>query len=165
METKIKAATLGLIAVGALETPLLDQYVDKKAVADWIAAQTNQSCMSEGYFPMYKRMAIVIPGVTGLVALIVGLLGDIKRSNGAPLIKPEYQLLALEYGAAATFSALGKMVQVCQNRVDSGLPAFMPKCQQQSQNQQQQQGYTAPPAGAPCMTPGCSGMYREPATA
>ena len=166
MDTKQKVATFGLITVGALEAPLLDLYVDKKRVADWLAENGN-NCPSEGYYPLYNRMAVVIPGITGMVALGVGLLADF---GGKQRIKPEYQLYALEYGSAAVAGAIGKIIQVAQSRVDQGLPAFFPKCpegqqQQQMQYGQIQQAQQVAPATGSCSCSGTTGMYRPMASA
>lgn len=173
MDNIQKAASMGVIALGSLEMPILDLYVDQKMVEDWVLEHAQEGCTELDY-PLYMRTGVMIPGISGIVALILGVGGDMIKIEGRPLLKPQHQLYALEYGTAATVSALTKMLYVAKARTDFGKPAFFPKCGQlQSQVMQSQPvvypqtTQSQPTNGACCSPTGCavSGMYREIITA
>lgn len=129
-----KMAHFGVIALATVEAPLLKMLDDKNIQK----ALDTQKIANPLCYPMYKRMSIVIPLVTGLPALILGFVGNKIKKN----MKESTQLYLLEYGAVATVAGFVGMITLMNDRKKAGLKMFRP-CGTQQQQQQQLQAAPA----------------------
>ena len=134
MEIMEKVGSFAAIAIGQVQGPILERYVDQKMVAD-AATKDPVKYPSPALYPMYQRTAVMVPLVTGIPALILGLAAD-KIMPGK--LKESTQRTLLQYGTSATIGGAMQVWSVADQRQKLGYAPFMPKTQQQAPQQQQQ---------------------------
>jgi hypothetical protein len=114
--TKAAVGLSGLL--GVVVAPVLSQFADQPAAQ---TAVDNGTILIPEMQPLYSRWGIMLPLITGIPSLVVGLFADKWLEK-----RPNLQLGLLNYGVTATTGGSVELARAVSARTQQGMSAFSP---------------------------------------